>query len=63
MTEPYNYDTFRKHMMREDMHFQGGPGPGAAAPDFELPTTTGGRIRLSDSFGRMPVLLSFGSIT
>jgi hypothetical protein len=34
---PYNYDTFRRHMMQEDMHFRGGPEPGQLAPDFDLP--------------------------
>lgn len=63
MTEPYNYDTFRKHMMKEDMHFPGGPGPGRSGIDFDLPTTSGTRFRLRDSFGRKPVLIIFGSIT
>jgi Iodothyronine deiodinase len=32
-------------------------------PDFDLPTTDGGRIRKSDFVGRKPLLLAFGSVT
>jgi hypothetical protein len=62
-TEVYNYDTFRRHMMKEDLHFRGGPGPGELAPDFELPRVRGGRFRLSNYRGKSPVLIEFGSIT
>ena len=61
--EPYNYDTFRRHMMQEHMHFRGGPEPGQTAPDFDLPTVDGGRFRLSEYRGKQPVLIEFGSIT
>jgi AhpC/TSA family len=61
--EPYNYDTFRRHMMQQDMHFRGGPAPGQAAPDFDLPTLGGERFRLSQYRGQRPVLIEFGSIT
>jgi hypothetical protein len=60
--DAYNYDTFRRHMMNEDMHFRGGPKPGESAPDFDLPTVDGGRFRLSEHRGR-PVLIEVGSIT
>jgi hypothetical protein len=60
--DAYNYDTFRRHMMKEDMHFRGGPKPGEAAPDFDLPTVDGGLFRLSEHGGR-PVLIEVGSIT
>ena len=63
MHEPYNYYTFRRHMMREDMHFRGGPAPGRSVPDFDLPTVEGGRLRLTEHRGRRPVLIEFGSIT
>lgn len=63
MADAYNYDTFRRHMMKEDMNFRGGPGAGEIAPDFELPTVEGGRFRLSDLRNERPVLLEFGSIT
>ncbi len=62
-TESYNYDTFRRHMMQEDMHFRGGPVPGQMAPEFDLPTIKGDRIRLSSFRGQRPVLIEFGSIT
>ena len=61
--EAYNYDTFRRHMMQEDMHFRGGPEPGRLAPEIDLPTADGGRFRLSEYCGKRPVLLEFGSIT
>lgn len=61
--EPYNYDTFRRHMIKEDMHFRGGPEPGMLAPDIDLPTVEGGRFRLSAHRGKRPVLIQFGSIT
>jgi hypothetical protein len=62
-TEPYNYDTFRRHMFKEDMHFRGGPEPGHEAPDFDLPTVDGGRFHLAEYRGRGPVLIEFGSVT
>ena len=61
--EAYNYDTFRRHMMQEDMHFRGGPEPGQMAPDVDLPTVAGGRFRLSEHRAQRPVPLEFGSIT
>jgi hypothetical protein len=62
-TEPYNYDTFRRHMFKEDLHFRGGPVPGAIAPDFELPTIDGDTFSLSAYRNKKPVLIEFGSIT
>ncbi len=61
--ETYNYDTFRKHMMKEHMHFPGGSQPGEMAPDFDLPTVDGGRSRLSQFRELRPVLIEFASIT
>lgn len=60
---PYNYDTFRREMVKNDMHFRGGPEPGSFAPDFDLPTVVGGRFQLSEYIGQRPVLIEFGSIT
>ena len=61
--EPYNYETFRRYMFKEDMHFRGGPEPGQMAPDFDLPTTDGRRFRLSAYRGERPLLIEFGSLT
>jgi hypothetical protein len=61
--ELYNYDTFRRHMMKEDLEFRGGPEPGRLAPDFDLSTVNGGRFRLSDYRNQKPVMIQFGSIT
>lgn len=61
--EPYNYDTFHRSMVREDLRFPGGPGPGEIAPDIDLPTIGGGRFHLYEHRGRRPVLLTSGSIT
>ncbi len=41
-SKPSNYDTFRRHVRQEDIHFRGGPEPGQLAPDFDLPTVAGG---------------------
>jgi peroxiredoxin len=32
-------------------------------PDFDLPTTDGGRVRKHDFVGQRPLLLTFGSVT
>lgn len=61
----YNYAHFRtKHFLADLVHSLRGEGiaPGAEAPDFDLPTTTGERGRLSGLRGR-PVVLHFGSPT
>jgi hypothetical protein len=61
--ETYNFDTFRRDMLRREMHFQSGPNSGEFAPDFHLPLVGGGHFCLSEWRGRKPVLLQFGSIT
>lgn len=61
----YNYVHFRtKHFVTDLVKSVRGEGiaPGAEAPDFNLPSTTGERIRLRDLRGR-PVVLHFGSPT
>ena len=61
----YNYDHFgRRHLAEEIRGFVvgRGVGPGALAPDFELPAVGGGTVRLADLRDR-PVLLHFGSFT
>lgn len=59
----YPYDNFRLDMMHMAMHFDGGPEPGAMAPNFDLPTVAGGRFNLQSYFGERMVLIEFGSIT
>lgn len=61
----YNYAHFRtKHFLADLVRSVRGEGvaPGAEAPDFELPTTSGERVRLGGLRGR-PVVLHFGSPT
>lgn len=61
----YNYSHFWPKYMLADLYRSArarGLSPGAEAPDFELPSTTGDTVRLGDFAGR-PVLLHFGSGT
>ena len=61
----YNYEHFwLKHLLADLLRTARGEGaqPGSEAPDFELETTQGERVRLSALRGR-PVLLHFGSAT
>ena len=61
----YHYEHFRpKHLFADLWRSVLGEGlqPGSEAPDFELETTEGGRLRLSELRGR-PVLLHIGSYT
>ncbi len=63
--QEYNYEHFRpKHLLADMWRSARGAGlqPGEPAPDFELESTDGRRIRLSTLRGR-PVLLHFGSGT
>ena len=62
----YNYESFSgqdllKHAARTG--FGSGPKPGDEAPDFELRTLHGEKIRLSDYHGEKNVVLTFGSAT
>ncbi len=59
----YNYDSFRRELIKQDMHFSGGPAPGTDAPDFDLQTISGRLFRLGTLRGIRPALLVFGSIT
>lgn len=59
----YNYESFHRSTLKDDLQFRGGPDPGDSAPDFDLETTEGARFRLSEWRNRMPVLLEFGSIS
>lgn len=61
----YNYDHFRtKHFLADIQRTVRGEGvpPRQAAPDFELQSTEGQPVRLSELRGK-PVLLHFGSFT
>ena len=63
--DEYNYEHFRtKHFVADLARTARGEGaqPGREAPDFELESTDGGRVRLGDLRGK-PALLHFGSIT
>ncbi len=61
----YNYEHFwLKHLLADLWRTAQGEGvpPGSEAPDFELESTEGERVRLSALRGQ-PVLLHFGSAT
>ncbi len=61
----YNYEHFRpKHLLADIWKSIRGEGlqPDAQAPDFEMETTEGDWVRLSELRGR-PVVLRFGSFT
>jgi hypothetical protein len=59
----YRYRRFRRHNLVDDLAFAAGKDPGWTAPDFDLPTLAGGRLRKEDFMGRRPVLFTFASIT
>lgn len=61
----YNYPEFKKNSLAKMMERQFGdaPDPGEGAPDFELRTIDGDKIRLSDYRGDKNVVLTFGSAT
>lgn len=59
----YRYPHFKRQVMFADLAFAGGPVPGQPMPDFDLPSTDGGRVRRRDFAGEQPLLLTFGSVT
>lgn len=59
----YDYPSFRLPRLLDDITFQGGPAPGEHFPDFDLPTTDGGRITGARLLERGPALITFGSYT
>lgn len=61
--EDYNLEHFRtKHLLEDGNRTLTDRGilPGEVAPDFELPRSDGGALRLSELRGQ-PVILHFGS--
>lgn len=62
--DTYNYESFtRSESAGKSIEFKSSLRAGEEAPDFELPTLEGDRVRLSALRGRKHVLLEFGSIT
>lgn len=67
MGSDYNYERFTRKILTSDLMasraFGRGPKPGVRAPDFELRTLEGDRLRLSAFRGEKNVVLTFGSAT
>ncbi len=62
--ETYNYEFFSRSVSAGKAdEFKNSLRAGEEAPDFELPTPEGERMRLSNFRGSKHVLLEFGSIT
>ena len=62
--ETYNYESFsRSESAGKSNEFKNSLRVGEEAPEFELPTLEGNRVRLSNFRGSKHVLLEFGSIT
>lgn len=62
--DEYNYPAFmRSESAGKSEEFKNSVRAGEAAPDFELSTAEGKRVRLSSFRGKKHVLLEFGSIT
>jgi peroxiredoxin len=50
-------------MLRYDQRREGDLVVGARAPDVELVTLAGGKLRLSERIGERPLVIVFGSFT
>ncbi len=60
----YRYRHVTMGVLLDDFRFgKSALKAGDPFPDFDIPTTDGGRIRRSDFIGRKPLLLVFGSVT
>jgi len=59
----YRFDHFRRQQLTDDLQLGDRREAGWQVPEFDLPTTSGGRVKKSDFQGRRPVLLMFGSLT
>ncbi|HJT89211.1 MAG TPA: deiodinase-like protein [Bryobacteraceae bacterium] len=64
-SKSYNYRSFTREQLRKELTGKRmkGPQAGDEAPDFELPSMDGERVRLSDYRGDKNVVLTFGSAT
>jgi hypothetical protein len=64
MVETYNYASFtRSESAGKSDEFKSSLRAGEEAPDFELATLLGERVRLSALRSKKHILLEFGSIT
>lgn len=64
IVDAYNYESFtRSESAGKSNEFKSSLRASEDAPDFELPTVDGDRVRLSAFRGKKHVLLEFGSIT
>jgi peroxiredoxin len=62
--EQYNYESFtRSESAGKSSEFKNSLRAGDEAPDFELTTLEGEKVRLAEFRGKKHVLLEFGSIT
>jgi len=60
----YRYRHFTFRTLLHDMRFPAGsPAPGEPFPDFDLPTTDGGRLRKADLVGQRPMFMVAASFT
>ena len=64
-SKSYNYTSFDREQLRKELNGKQmkGPKAGEEAPDFELPSREGKKVRLSDYAGEKNVVLTFGSAT
>jgi peroxiredoxin len=64
-SKTYNYRRFSREQLQEELATKktSGPKAGERAPDFELSSLEGEKIRLSDYEGAKNVVLTFGSAT
>ncbi len=64
VTDEYNYDAFKRSQSAgKSAIFKNQLRAGDEAPDFEISTIDGEKIRLSQFRGKKHVVLEFGSIT
>ncbi len=59
----YRYPHFTRERLKDDAIFAAGRDPGWPMPDFDVPTTDGGRLGRADLVGGRPALVTFASLT